>query len=75
MACNCERCIHYEACDFHFDLKEYPPSKCDLFKDKSRFVVLPYGMGEITKMELEMICYEKLGLNYATEKLKEWNIK
>lgn len=47
MACNCERCIHYESCDFHFNLKEYPPTKCNFFKDKSRFIELPEGINFI----------------------------
>ena len=41
----CKDCIHYEACDFHFNLKEYPPDNCTLFKDKSRFIELPCKVG------------------------------
>lgn len=56
MDCNCEKCIYYKACDFHFYLKEYPPNKCDLFKDKSRFIELPCKVGDTVYIIVNYHC-------------------
>ena len=40
----CKDCIHYEVCQFYIDEER---AKCRIFKDKSKYIELPCGVGDV----------------------------
>lgn len=42
----CNDCIYYDVCDYDGDVAVFPDRICVFFKDRSRFVELPFGVGD-----------------------------
>ena len=42
----CKNCIHYAACADFYDDEIERTAPCSFFKDRSRFVELPFGVGD-----------------------------
>lgn len=83
---SCKDCLHFEACMLYSDsvsnfenLRKIECDNCMLFKDRSRFVELPYKLGDsiyepkrhqITEYQIARIVFYDFGLRMELRLMK-----